>query len=84
MEREIQEKYLGKQKELYFIFADLEKAFDCVPRKVLRWAMHKLGIEEWLIKTVKAMYSNTRSCVRVNGQFSSWFDIQVGLPRAQF
>jgi len=46
--------------------------------------MHKLGIEEWLIKTVKAMYSNTRSCVRVNGQFSSWFDIQVGLPRAQF
>jgi len=34
--RQIQEKYLGKQKELYFIFVDLEKAFDRVLRKVMR------------------------------------------------
>jgi len=24
----------------------------------LKWAMRKLGFEEWLIKTVEAMYSN--------------------------
>ena len=26
--RQLQEKYLGKNKQLYFIFVDLEKAFD--------------------------------------------------------
>jgi len=25
---------------------DLEKAFGRVPREVIRWAMHKLGVEE--------------------------------------
>jgi len=30
----------------------LEKAFDRVLRKVIRWAMHKLGMEEWLISAV--------------------------------
>jgi len=42
--------------------------------------MRKLGIEEWLIKTVESIYSNAISCVRVNCQFSSWFDVQVGVP----
>jgi len=36
-------------KKLYFGFVDLEKAFDRVPKEVIRWAMHKLGVEEWLV-----------------------------------
>ena len=43
--RQLQEKHLGKQKPLYFTFVDLEKAFDCVPRKVLWWAMRRVGGE---------------------------------------
>ena len=27
------------------IFVDLEKAFDGVPRKVIRWALRKLGVD---------------------------------------
>ena len=54
--RQLQEKYLGKKKNLYFAFVDLEKAFDRVPRKVLWWAMRKLGVDEWIIHTVQAMY----------------------------
>ena len=33
--RQQQEKYLNKKKNIYFAFADLEKAFDLVPRTVL-------------------------------------------------
>lgn len=34
--RQLQEKYLGKKKNLYFAFVDLEKAFDRVPRDVVK------------------------------------------------
>ena len=33
--RQMQEKFLGKKKNLYFAFVDLEKAFDRVPRDVV-------------------------------------------------
>ena len=33
--RQLHEKYLGKKKNLYFAFVDLEKAFDRVPRTVM-------------------------------------------------
>ena len=40
------EKFRAKGKKLYFGFVDLGKAFDRVLREVIRWAMHKLGVEE--------------------------------------
>jgi hypothetical protein len=36
--RQVQEKFLAKNKELWIAFVDLEKAFDRVPREVLWWA----------------------------------------------
>ena len=48
-------------------FVDLEKAFDQVPRKVIWWALRKLGVEEWIVRLVQGMYANARS--RHNGQF---------------
>ena len=33
--RQLQEKYLAKNKELWMDFVDLEKAFDRVPREVI-------------------------------------------------
>ena len=35
---------------------DLEKAFDRVPRQVVRWAFRQFGVEEWLVQTVMTMY----------------------------
>ena len=48
-----------------------------MPRKVLWWALRKVGVDEWLIRTIQAMYTNAKSSVRINSQFSSWFDVQV-------
>lgn len=79
--RQLQEKYLGKHKSLFFAFVDLEKAFDRIPRKVLWWALRKLGVDEWLVKTVQAMYNIPRSSVRVNNKFSKEFPVGVGVHR---
>ena len=53
----MQEKFRVKGKKLYFGFVDLEKASDGVPREVMRWAVRKLGVEEWLIAAVMSMYT---------------------------
>ena len=45
--RQLQEKHLAKEKNLFFAFVDLEKAFDCVPRDILWWSMRCLGLPEW-------------------------------------
>jgi len=43
--RQMQEKFIAIGKKLYFDFLDLEKAFDRIHRKVVRWAMRNLGVE---------------------------------------
>jgi len=43
------EKFRAKGNKLYFGFVDLEKAFGRVLRELIRWAMRKLGVEEWLL-----------------------------------
>lgn len=77
--RQLQDKHIAKSKVLYFAFIDLEKAFDRVPRKVIWWAMRKLGLDEWIISLVKSMYVNTKSKVRVNDIFTDEFDVKVGV-----
>ena len=72
---------MSNYKDPYFAFVDLEKGFDRAPRKVLSWALRKVGVDEGLIRTIQTMYTNAKSSVRINGQFSSWFDVQVGVHK---
>ena len=34
---QLHEKFGAKKKELFLVFVDLKKAFDCVPRESIRW-----------------------------------------------
>ena len=44
--RQVQEKHQSKKKKLYYAFVELEKAFDRVPREVVRWALRKQGVDD--------------------------------------
>src|SRR3989442_14280020 len=66
--RQVQEKFLGKQKELWMAFVDLEKAFDRVPHEVLWWALRHVGVEEWMVNVIKSMYDGVRTAVKRNGE----------------
>ena len=77
--RQLQEKFLTKRKNLYFAFVDLEKAFDRVPRAVLWWALRKLGVDEWIVRTVQSMYSNAQSRIRVGNDYSEPINVSVGV-----
>ena len=77
--RQLQENYLLKHRKLYMTFVDLEKAFNRVPRKVLLWALCVVGVAEWLVKAVQAIYIGARSRTHVNSSFSEEFEVKVGV-----
>ena len=77
--RQVQEKHQANKKKLYYSFVDLEKAFDRVPREVMGWALRKLGVDEWLIRTVMTLYTEACTVVRTYAGLSESFEVKVGL-----
>ena len=43
------------------------------------WTMHKLGVEEWLVRIVQAMYKDARTYGRVNGTLGEEFVVKAGI-----
>ncbi len=68
-----------KRKPLYYAFVDLEKAYDRVPREVVRWAMRDAGLDEWLVDTVMCMYSEARTVVQTDDGITEEFEVGVGV-----
>jgi len=74
----MQENFRVKGKKLYFGFVDLEKAFDRVPTEVISWAMHKLGVEKWLVSAVMSVYAGAKTVVRTVYGNSKGFAVKSG------
>jgi len=77
--RQMQEKFRAKGKKHHFGFVDLEKAFDRLPREVIRCAMHKLGVEEWLVSAVMSMDTGAKTVIRTVNCNSNAFEVKVGM-----
>ena len=45
----------------------------------MRWALRKLGMDEWLIRTVMALYTKACTVVRTDARLSKSFEVKVGL-----
>ena len=52
--RRLSEKFRAKNK-LFFIFVDLKKAFDRVPREVICFALRRKGVPEYLVNGVMSL-----------------------------
>ena len=78
--RQVQEKHREKKKKkLYHAFVDLEKEFDRVPKEVVIWVLKKLGRDEWLIRTVMALYTVACTVLRTDAGLSESFKVKAGL-----
>ena len=44
-----------------------------------RWALRKLGVAEWLNRTVMALYTEACTVVRTDAGLSESFEVKVGL-----
>ena len=77
--RRLTEKFRAENKKLFFIFVDLVKAFDRVPREVIRFALTWKGVLEYLVNGVMSIDKGCKTAVLVDGELSSSFSVKAGV-----
>ena len=73
------ELYLAKRKRVYSAFIDYRKAFDLVDRSSLWLKMLSYDIQGKLLRIIKNIYDNIKSCVKVGNHISDFFASKIGV-----
>ena len=79
--RQMMEKSREHQKDLHIAFIDFKKAFDCVNRELLFVILEKIGCPVKMTKFIKALYSNVKAKVIVDGELSEAFNYDDGVKQ---
>ena len=74
----IRNRMLNKQ-STFATFIDLQKAFDFVDRDALLYRLISNGIDGKFYNSIKAMFLDTASCVKLKGMLTSWFPVSSGV-----
>ena len=53
---DVEPKFRAQNEKLFFVFADLEKVFDRVPRENARFALRRKDVPEYLVDGVMSLY----------------------------
>lgn len=61
------------------MFLDFKKAYDSVEQSFITKAMETMNFWEDIIRWVKLLYTDIKSCVINNGFSSTWLDVQRGV-----
>ena len=77
--RMLMKKYREGQSQPHYVFVDLEKAYDRVPREELWYCMRKSGIVEKYLQLVQDMYEGRETVVRCAVKTTESFKVKVGL-----
>jgi len=77
--KQLIEKKIVVDQLLYLLFVDLEKANDSVPLQNLLKALEHYNISNSIIRTIKRLYENSFSKIKIGKQLSSGFHITKGL-----
>ncbi len=73
------EKYLEKDRKLFAAFMDLEEAYGRVDWKGLWDILRMYGVGRKLLEGIRSFYENASASVRVNGELSESFNVEVGV-----
>ena len=67
------------QKNIYFCFIDLVKAFDCVDHDKLWKILQEMGIPDHLTCLLRNLYAGQEATVRTGNGTTDWFNIGKGV-----
>ncbi|XP_076054495.1 uncharacterized protein LOC143033187 [Oratosquilla oratoria] len=79
--RQVQEKCIEKNMDLYAVFIDLTKAFDTVNREILWVILSKLGGPEKFVNLIKKFHDDMTGQVLSGGEVSEPFNISNGVKQ---
>ena len=77
------QKILSEKGRLYCAFVDFKKAFDSVYLNGLWHKLLKLGINAKMLRIIRDMYNNVKTCVRNCHSYSEFFECAVGLKQGE-
>ena len=79
MVRQLIEKSIEHGFAVHICFVDLEKAFDSVPREIIRLLLKERGIEEQVVQLIVDIHDGTHCVVKSRGEKSSKFEVTTGV-----
>ena len=77
--RQLSEKTYRYNQETHLCFIDLQKAFDSVKRKELWKSLKEHNVNTSLIKAIQSFYIKPEGMVRIKGETTNKFNIEVGV-----
>ena len=72
---------LDKGNEYGALLTDLSKAFDCLPHDLIIAKLQAYGFSLEALKLMNSYLTERKQRVKINDQFSSWLDIEFGVPQ---
>ena len=63
------------------LLIDLSKDFDCIPHELIIAKLEAYGFQTDALRFVHDYLSNRKQRVKLNETFSSWKDIEYGVPQ---
>ena len=77
--RQVCEKYIANEKDVFCAFMDLKMTYDTIDRHGMWQMLLVYGVGGKLLKAVQNFYVDSRACVWVGNDVSEWFLVNVGL-----
>jgi Reverse transcriptase (RNA-dependent DNA polymerase) len=77
--RQIIEKTREYNNEVYVCFVDFKQAYDSIWRDGLWHVLGSYGIPPKIVRLIKALYKDTKACVRIEEHCTDWFEVASGL-----
>ena len=72
-----------ENRKLYCAFIDFQKAFDLVYRDGIWFKLLNSGVSCKLVKCLQAMYNSVKTCIKVNGSLTQYFDSYMGVKQGE-
>ena len=76
-------KVLNNKQKLYCAFVDFRKAFDQVYRNGIWYKLFLSGSSSKMISMLRKIYEKVKSCVKVNGSYTQYFDSYMGVKQGE-
>jgi sorting nexin-29 len=79
--RQMLEKHIEHDSDLYMLFVNLKQVFDSVNRKKLTEVMNKMRISHKIIRMVEMTMNHTKARVKIGNKLCETFEFSVGVKQ---